>query len=255
MAYWRLAETAGSIAADSGPLGRNGVYKGGPTLGQEGALAAKQPGDTAVLFGGTDDLVEIDVGTVFGLPAGAPDPLLPPHSFSIEAWMRLASTPGADGFETVFDSLQNAAGTVRGFSLSVTRGTTPGILGFVGNGATGSTLPELIDEVRLDLPAEVLAGAWAHLVLTHEPTGADGRLTLYLNWVDPASGAARSDVEAASVKYSRDQAQVQPLRIGAGQDGQGDAVNFFSGRLDEVALYNTVLAPTVVNDHFAMGRA
>lgn len=257
IAYWRLAETAGNSAVDSGPFGRNGVFKGGPSLGQEGALAAKQPGDTAVLFGGTDDLVEIDVGTVAGLPAGAPDPLLPPLSFSIEAWVKLAPPPagGAAGFETVFDSLQSSGGAVRGFSLSVVRGTAPGILGLVGNGATGATLPDLTDDVRLELPADVLAGTWAHLVLTHEPTGANGRLTLHLNWLDPASGAARNDVESASVKYARDQAQVQPLRIGAGQDGQGDAVNFFSGRIDEVALYNTVLTPTVVNAHFAMSRA
>lgn len=235
VAYWRLAETAGNSAVDSGPNARNGVYKGGPALNQEGALTAKQPGDNAVLFGGTDDLVEIDVGTVAGLPAGAPDPLLPPQPFSIEAWVSLAATAGANAFETVFDSLQNAGGAARGFSLSVTRGAAPAVLGFVGTGATGS-LSDVLDEVRLELPADLLGGTWAHVVLTHEPTGANGRLTLYLNWIDPATGVPRSDIESQSVVYARDQAQTQPLRIGAGGDPQGRAVNFFSGRIDEVAL-------------------
>jgi hypothetical protein len=254
LAYWRLAETAGNSAADSGPFGRNGVYKGGPALGQEGALAEKQPGDTAVLFGGTDDFVEIDVGTVAGLPAGAPDPLLPPQSFSIEAWVSLAADVAPGGFETLFDSLHNAGGTARGFSLSVTRGDTPALHGFVGTGATGG-LGEVFDEVSLELPADVLGGAWAHVVLTHEDAGPNGRLTLNLNWVDPASGAPRNDVESATVVYARDQAQTQPLRIGAAGDAEGDPNNFLAGRIDEVALYNAVLTPTAINEHFTMGRS
>jgi hypothetical protein len=195
------------------------------------------------------------------LAPGAPDPLLPPLGFSLEAWVRLtpdAPGGGAADLDVVFDSIEIAlsAGVVRGFQLYVAReASPPAIHGVVGNGATGSTPDELIDEVIIDLPTDVLAGTWAHLVLTHALAGGAGTLTLYVSYLDSASGSPKRDVKTTTVTYARDQAQAQPLRIGAGQDALGQPGSFFAGRIDELALYNAVLPPARVNAHFDMSVA
>lgn len=261
LGYWRLAETEGTIAYDSAPGARGGVYNEGPTLGEQGALAAKQPGDTAVLFDGVEELAEIAVGTAAALDPGAPDRLLPPMSFSLEAWVSLAPPPPGSGtgrLDVVFDSHEiTGEGAVRGFSLIVLREPgPPTIRGLVGTGVTGTTLDELTDEVSIELPADVLGGTWAHVVLTHESAGDAGTLTLYLNYLDPASGSPKRDFRTSNkVSYKRDQAQAQPLRIGAGQGPAGEPANFFSGRIDEVALYNVAVPPAAIGAHFDMSLA
>ena len=258
VAYWRLAETAGNVAQDIGRFQRAGVYASGVMLGQVGALAAKQPGDTAVLFDGVQGMVEIKVGAEAGVIPPVPDPLLPPLNFSLEAWVNLApDTAGGDGTpDVVFDSLQTRDdGTVRGFTLLVQRepADAPTIAGLVGNGLTGTTLPDVTDEVTIDLPVGALVGSWAHVVLVRDgSTGASGRtLTLYLNYLDPATGRpVRSVKTTPDATYLPNDAQ--PLRIGAGQAPGGGPANFLTGRIDEVALYENVLPPGRVEAHFAM---
>ncbi len=254
-AYWRLAETAGTGARDSGPLARDGVYRSGVELGRPGALVARQPEDTAVAFDGASGLVEIAVGTAAGVSPEA-DPLVPKLSFSVEAWVNLAPDPagGANRGEVVFDAAELPGdGTIHGFSLFVARQSDPPSLhGVVGTGVAG-TPDELVDEVRIGLPQAVLEGTWFHVVLTYDGSAGGRGLNLHLNYVDPASGKpARLKQTTPNVPYLP--TRTQPLLIGAGQDAAGRPANFLTGRLDEVALYNVVLPDPSIGAHFALSH-
>jgi hypothetical protein len=88
LAYWRLGETSGTVAADQ--LGtRNGTYANSPALGQPGALfndPAKSVG-----FNGTSQYMQ------------APsDAALNPARFSVEVWAR--PTGGAGTYHGVVSS-------------------------------------------------------------------------------------------------------------------------------------------------------
>jgi len=89
-AYWRLGETSGIVANDE--LGTNdGTYVGSPTLGSAGAITGDA--DTAVLFNGTTDYMEVP--NIEVIPTTG--------DFSVEAWLKPASQSGsvyrgADGF-------------------------------------------------------------------------------------------------------------------------------------------------------------
>ena len=78
VAYWRLGESGGSLAADV--LGaHDGSYQGGTSLGQTGLLVDDP--DSAAGFDGSDDFV--DVGT---LPIAG-------SSFTLESWIAASTSP------------------------------------------------------------------------------------------------------------------------------------------------------------------
>ena len=62
LAYWRLGESSGTLAADFSGNTRDGNYNGGVTLGQPGAVSGDP--DTASLFNGSSGYV-----TASALPA------------------------------------------------------------------------------------------------------------------------------------------------------------------------------------------
>lgn len=56
---WKLDETSGTTAVDSGSLGVNGVYTGGVTLNQAAIASALESSGPSVLLDGVDDHVQI----------------------------------------------------------------------------------------------------------------------------------------------------------------------------------------------------
>ena len=78
IAYYRLGETSGTVAADSSGNGYNGTYEGGVTLGSP-SLILNNVGNLAL--GGNGTNVYVNVGgpsTLYGLN----------RNFSIEAWIK-----------------------------------------------------------------------------------------------------------------------------------------------------------------------
>jgi len=79
--FWRLGETTGTTAADSGPAGdQTGLIQGGVTLGATGGI--KGTADTAATFDGVDGLVASSAS------------YSNPMNYSEEAWFKTTTTSG-----------------------------------------------------------------------------------------------------------------------------------------------------------------
>ncbi|MFT4216805.1 MAG: PKD domain-containing protein [Micropruina sp.] len=76
--FWRLGESTGSTAVDTGPSANDGTYRQGVTLAASGVLA----GNTAAQFDGVDDMVSTNGG------------FTNPTTFSVESWFKTTSTAG-----------------------------------------------------------------------------------------------------------------------------------------------------------------
>ena len=78
--YWRLGESSGTVAKDSGPAGENGTYFGGTTQGQAGGVAGTS--DTAVGFNGSNGGVS------------SVDTYTNPRVYSEELWFKTNTNNG-----------------------------------------------------------------------------------------------------------------------------------------------------------------
>ncbi|NHB84223.1 PKD domain-containing protein [Tessaracoccus sp. HDW20] len=92
--YWRLGESGGTVANDSGGGHSNGEIVGSPTLGRPGAI---QNPDTAAQFGGDGQYVT------------SSDSFVSPQVYTNEAWFRTTSTTGGKvmGFGCTYQSPSN----------------------------------------------------------------------------------------------------------------------------------------------------
>lgn len=87
----------------------------------------------------------------------------------------------------------------------------------------------------------VTAGAWFHLVVTRR--AIDKTIAAYLNGVSRYSGSYASPPPATT----------NPVRLGAASGGAASA--FFTGTLDEIALYARPLTATQAANHYAWAQA
>ena len=175
LSYWRLGETAGTVATDERG-GRHGTYRNGVTLGAAGALSGDP--NTAATFDGVDDHVILP-----DLPASV--------DFTIEGWQRLSVTAAGN------NNLYGRAGTLRfmprpaGYYAGVWLGGAEYILQGVGTVNTdrwvhwalvrrGATLEVYRDGILVGTRAGLPATTAANL------SGAIGRLGGVAN---PAKGA------------------------------------------------------------------
>lgn len=239
VSYWRLGETSGLIAVDSGPAAKNGKYEElqAITLGGPGALLARDPADKAPRFNGTAGRVDIPYHLQ----------LNPPATLSFEAWIKPELTnPGnrAAAVGGLFD-VDNASAVIRGFGLTV---IYPSLELKAEIGLTKIDAAAVLPAgypLRLSLGND---GNWKHVVLTVNVTASTVEATLYVNGTTSRSVL----FDKSKFTYKQDFGST-PFRIGAGWAPQNPAAvpyYFFNGSLDEVALYNKVLTPAAVLKHF-----
>jgi len=214
--YYRLGDASGSTTAvDAKTAADNGTWGGGPTLGVAGAIRADS--DTAATFDGVDDYATI--------------PRTVSTDISIEFWFKSSGGIGYSG--NWYDGAGLVDGEVGGITYDF--GTSLNAGGAVCAGTGNSD-----DNYHYD--STICSGggfgdnAWHHVVFTRSSAGS---LILYVDGVVRATGTGTSyPLTAAST-----------LRIGSIHT----EYNYFTGSIDEVALYNAVLPPATVTNHYQTG--
>ncbi|OLB91499.1 MAG: hypothetical protein AUI15_22825, partial [Actinobacteria bacterium 13_2_20CM_2_66_6] len=222
VAYWRLAETSGTTAADETANHDSGTYMNGITLGAPGALVGDS--NAAPRFDGVDDDVSM------GNPASGIFKF-GTSNFTVETWIKTVQ-----GIQLTADmaivAKQSPITSNPSWELTLTDDTS-----FVGriraklNDSTGTTL-KAYSGVRVD------DGKWHYIVATFDR--ANG-ITVS---VDAAprftAGATTGDVNNNT-----------PLLIGQ----EGRIYPYFKGQIDEVALYRGLLSSARITSHYENGAA
>ena len=144
LGQWRFDEGAGQVAVDDGPHGLNGVL--GATDGVDAA-------DPARIAGASGGALQFAGGTFVRLPAS---PALAPRTFTIEATVRAASSPGS-------------------WRYLISRGGTKCIAGSYGlyTGVAGGLALYVFDGTRYVVsatarPEDVWNGAWHDVAATFD---------------------------------------------------------------------------------------
>jgi hypothetical protein len=228
LGYWRLGEPDGApVAENSAPPGGtlNGNYVNpGITLEVEGALQDNNP---AAFFAGTTGYVEV--------------PDMPPLSggeLTVELWMMLPPTDVPDWGVLVGcyePNLSDETIIATGYRLRV-QTSEPGQFEIEANvGGMAGPLKVKVDEVDEATPA------WHYVALTYSDALAQAEL--YIDDKDPSTLTGPFDVEVTTPSW-------QPLRFAVGK-GLAAALPYpYAGYLDEVALYQTRLPKTEVDNHY-----
>ncbi|SDO31354.1 PKD repeat-containing protein [Nakamurella panacisegetis] len=150
--YWRLGETSGTVAADSGIFANKpGTYRGGFTLNQPGAIANS-----------ADKAVKLNGSNAFVSSQGA---VINPVNFSAEAWFKTTSTAGGE----IIGFGNSQTGTSTSYDREV----------FASN---DGRLNFLVGTAKLVTPKPYNDGAWHHVVASSDSTGrnvyVDGALVV-----------------------------------------------------------------------------
>lgn len=209
------------VAADS--KGSNtGAYIDYVSLSAAGAT--NSPGNTAVTWTGS--------GYVDAARTIADD-------FSIEFWFNATTvTPSAVTAWYNGAGLVDATGVIganpTGFGVSVR--SDGKVLAGAANSYTCSVVLTCTDQMTIVSSTTPALNTWHHVVFTR--TKASGAMVLY---VDGAS------VGTATIAAGVSLTQATRLNIGRNQTG----VNYFTGSMDEVSIYNTVLNASAVSAHYA----
>ncbi len=238
--YWRLGEKAGSVVADASGGGHEGTALGQVTFGQKGMLDRET--DTALVFDGKTACIEIPSHAAFSQPTSG-------AGFSVEAWMRpdvLEFTgEGEEGY--VHWLGKGEAGKMEwAFRFYPKTSARPNrVSAYIFNSGPGLGSGAYVED-------DIKAGKWMHLVAVFDPGDAtnpkagvsifkDGKLA-----GSPATspGALYKAYDVMPVAGSA------PLRLGS-----RDKKSFFTGALDEVAIYPRALTAREIADNYRAGRA
>ena len=215
--YWRVAEASGTTATDSSGSSRPGTYYSS-TLGQESPVVS-EPKDRAITVAATTR------GMVTGTTSYAP----PTTGFSVEAWFKTTSTAGGRIFGMGGSSgstIANNATSDRQLYLS-----PAGAVVFGVGSSTRATLASTGGAYN--------NGAWHHVVGTYD--GVTMRL-----YVDGAPAGSRTG-------------GVPTLTSGFWRAGAENlsawptppTSSYFTGSLDELAVYPTALSAARVSAHYS----
>lgn len=223
LAYWRLDESAGTNANDSGSGNYDGTYTGGVTLNQSGVLA---DGNASASFDGTDDWVSVAYASAFqNLYVGTG------KAWTVAAWIYPTAARDTEGQYAGIIRYTRSTGNVP-FSLNYGRNDASFAAascvwcGYFRNDVVGGTWFSVAD------PTPVRLNEWQHYVAVAQ-IGDSGyaELILYRNGMRVAGPAAQASGGGAG-----DASQL--TRIGDRGTGTG---NYFPGRIDEVVLFDRAL--------------
>jgi hypothetical protein len=239
--YWRLGESAGTVATDESGFNRHGIYRGTPALLQPGAL--KHDEDTAITLDGKGSCVEIPDDPAFSIATSG-------KGLTVEVWMRPDTLEFAGDTN---DPLIHWLGkgeeaqhewALRFYSHNSTRPNriSAYVFKLVGGLGSGAYFEDALT-----------AGQWMHIVATYDPP----------NKLNPKAGVSvyrdgvlrKSPTQPGSAGTVYTEYQVvpthgtAPLRLGA----RDLAHHTLTGGLDEVAIYPQVLTAAEIREHWMIG--
>ena len=222
VAYWRLNDLSGSSTAENiGSLGDAvvGALNGGVTLEATGLLPGT--GGKAMSFDGVDDVIAI--------PSNAQINTADTSNRTIELWFNAANVPEVGGRQVIYEE----GGATNGGNVYIEDGTLyAGI--WVGSNRKWVSTKIHQDETH-------------HVALTY-----DGSATEIVGYLD---GQVFGTDSTAAGTFS---AHAGLIGIGAvrndsyyvaGTGAGDDLVNFFEGTIDDVAIYNTTLTQSQVQQN------
>jgi PKD repeat protein len=211
--YWRLGESSGQVAADSGKNDSVGDYNGAVTTGVAGAL--KGVDNTAASFAPDGGWQEA------GLSSAAQ--FTNPKSYSLELWFKTTTTTGGKLIGLGSSKTGGSGNYDRNLYMEdngrLTFGTWTGQTNTI---TTGSSYND---------------GTWHHVLASQSSDG----LKLYVD---------------GSLKGTNPQTGAQDMtgywRV-ASDTTWGNTSPYFSGSLDELAIYSRALTSDEVQNHYALG--
>lgn len=225
-AYWRLGEPSGLAAADETGT-HPATYNGSPTLGLAGALTADtSTDDTAAGFDGGNDFVSVPDSADFDLPATG--------GLTVEAWVWKGTNTPSQSVALVFRGQDDSAAP--NYDWIITQSTNGRCAFVVWDGAaTYQSVALEADDVALATP-----GRWHHMVAVWDADAQEMRG--YLNGELVRSLAATFSPAATANRFY----------LGRRSDLLTDS--YFTGRMDEVAVYRRVLTAAEILEHYTVGQ-
>ena len=239
--YWRLGEPGGPAALDSSANGNGGTYYGDPSFGQPGAI--NNDPDTAVGFNGpgSGDYAEVPDpdSQSFSQPASG-------AGLTVEVWMRpdalvFSGEPGkpyVHWFGKGMSGIEEWG--LRFYSQDATRPNR--ISAYIWNPSGGEGAGAYFEDA-------LTPGEWIHVVAVYDPGDMGTMLAgvrIYKNGVlrkgPPAHGTLYSTYDIMPADGGA------PVRF-ATRDGN----SFFTGGLDEVAIYPRVLTGAEIMENYTAG--
>ncbi len=236
VAYWRLGERRGPTAADASRRGHDGTFRGDPAFDAPGAI--QHDPDGAVRLDGRHDYVEIPNSIHFSQPASG-------RGLTVEAWMRP-------------DALAFAGQTAQAYVHWLGKGDAGDFeWGFRFYSSDSPSRPNRISAYIWNLAGgegagayfqdELSAGRWIHVVACYDPgdrSNPDAGVSIYRDGM--LRGSPRSSRGARYASYDIVPAHgAAPLRLGT-----RDLGSFFTGALDDVAVYPRVLSAAEIGENY-----
>lgn len=221
--YWRMGSVGpGNDVPDE--IGRHPLLLegGGHQVAVPGAIPADDGANQAVRFDGVGSYARVTDAAAFDFAKGAP--------FTVECWARREGPEGGgDYFQNLVGKIEGFDPNARGYVLYVApREPANEIGGLMANYDASAGV--------FGHPA-VAAGVWAHYALVFDGAA----LTLYVD---------------GSVKQARALTNELPVRTGdliVGRDPR-ELNSYWSGAIDEIAIYPRALSLAQIMDHHALGH-
>ena len=234
VAYWRLDDSSGSTMADA--IGTDpGTYQGGYTLGQSPLIGPAN--GTSVSFDGSSGYASASDLTA----------LQSANSRSVELWFQTSYTgaqPLFDVGSTSLYSWMNINLTGNGTLVNPPI-NTPGLdVSFYGEGCYIPSL-NLGDSKRHHVVVTVSSGTSFRIYV-------DGATPQAICAVPGSGWATRHPTPQPFTIPNTLTTSNNPIWLGQSRDSS--VGTFFHGRLDEVAIYSSVLTATQVQNHWQAGN-
>jgi hypothetical protein len=235
-AYWRLGERSGQTAHDASNNHHDGTFRGRPAFGEPGAI--RDDPDGAVAFDGRSDYVEIPDSLHFSQPSSD-------RGLTVEAWMRpdILTFPGETNQRYVHWLGKGDAGEFEwGFRFySLDSPSRPNrISAYIWNAAGGEGAGAYFQDA-------LIAGRWMHVVACFSPgdrSDANAGVSIYRDGSMRANPRTSRGARYSSYAIEPSHGPA-PLRFAT-----RDLGSFFSGALDDVAVYPRVLTGAEIADNY-----